>query len=192
MNEVTHILSAIERGDPRAGEQLLPLIYDELRKLAAQKLAQEAPGQTLQATALVHEAYLRLLPRAGDEAAAGKHWDNSRHFFAAAAEAMRRILLDRARDKRRLKRGGGWRRLNLEHIDLAVNEPSADVLLLDAALQKLAAEDAVCADLVKLRFFAGLTLEDAARALGISRRSADRYWAFARSWLYDELRREEE
>jgi len=190
MNDVTHILSAIERGDPRASEQLLPLIYNELRKLAAQKLAQEAPGQTLQATALVHEAYLRLLPR-GDTTA-GKHWDNSRHFFAAAAEAMRRILIDRARDKRRLKRGGGWRRLNLEQIDLSVNEPPADILLLDAALQKLAAEDAVCADLVKLRFFAGLTLEDAARALGISRRSADRYWAFARSWLYDELRREEE
>jgi RNA polymerase sigma factor (TIGR02999 family) len=188
MNEVTRILSAIERGDPQAGEQLLPLIYDELRKLAAQKLAQEAPGQTLQATALVHEAYLRLLPRAGDEAAAGKHWDSRWHFFAAAAEAMRRILLDRARDRHRLKRGGGWRRLNLEKIDLAVNEPSADILLLDAALQKLAAEDAVCAELVKLRFFAGLTLADTARALGISRRSADRYWAFARSWLYDEMR----
>jgi len=192
MNDVTHILSAIERGDPRAGEQLLPLIYDELRKLAAQKLAQEAPGQTLQATALVHEAYLRLLPRAGDDAATDKHWDSSRHFFAAAAEAMRRILIDRARDKRRLKRGGGWRRLNLEQIDLSVNEPPAEILLLDTALQKLAAEDAECADLVKLRFFAGLTLEDAAHALGISRRSADRYWAFARSWLYDELRREEE
>jgi len=192
MNDVTHILSAIERGDPRAGEQLLPLIYDELRKLAAQKLAQEAPGQTLQATALVHEAYLRLLPRAGDDAATDKHWDSSWHFFAAAAEAMRRILIDRARDKRRLKRGGGWRRLNLEQIDLSVNEPPAEILLLDTALQKLAAEDAECADLVKLRFFAGLTLEDAAHALGISRRSADRYWAFARSWLYDELRREEE
>jgi RNA polymerase sigma factor (TIGR02999 family) len=192
MKEVTHILSAIERGDPQAGEQLLPLVYDELRKLAAQKLAQEAPGQTLQATALVHEAYLRLLPRAGAGAAADKQWDSRRHFFAAAAEAMRRILLDRARDKRRRKRGGGWRRLNLDQIDLSVNEPSEDIVVLDQALEKLAREDAVCADLVKLRFFAGLTLEDAARALGIPRRSADRYWAFARSWLYDELRRDEE
>jgi len=187
MNDVTHILSAIERGDPRAGEQLLPLIYDELRKLAAQKLAQEAPGQTLQATALVHEAYLRLLPRAGDDAATDKHWDSSWHFFAAAAEAMRRILIDRARDKRRLKRGGGWRRLNLEQIDLSVNEPPAEILLLDTALQKLAAEDAECADLVKLRFFAGLTIEEAAKALDISTSTADNDWLYARSWLRLEM-----
>jgi RNA polymerase sigma factor (TIGR02999 family) len=186
MSEVTRLLSAIEQGDAHAAEQLLPLLYDELRKLAAQKLAQEAPGQTLQATALVHEAYIRLI--GGAKPAAGQVWDNRRHFFAAAAEAMRRILVDRARDKHRLKRGGGWRRLRLDRIDLPVNEPPEHLLALDEALQKLAQEDAVCADLVKLRFFAGLTLGEAACAVGIARRSADRYWAFARSWLYDELR----
>jgi RNA polymerase sigma factor (TIGR02999 family) len=187
MSEVTHILSAIEQGDPHAAAQLLPLVYDELRKLAVQKMAQEAPGQTLQATALVHEAYLRLVDT--DRA---QHWDSRRHFFAAAAEAMRRILLDRVRDKRRLKRGGGWRRLRLDHIDVPVDEPPDDLLALDEALQKLAQEDPLCADLVKLRFFTGLTLAEAASTLGIARRSADRYWAFARSWLYAELRQGEE
>jgi RNA polymerase sigma factor (TIGR02999 family) len=186
MSEVTRILSAIEQGDAGAAEQLLPLLYDELRKLAAQKLAKEAPGQTLQATALVHEAYVRLV--AGDSSVAARPWDSRRHFFAAAAEAMRRILIDRARDKHRVKRGGGWRRLRLDHLDLPVQEPPENLLDLDEALEKLAREDTVCAELVKLRFFAGLTLEDAANTLGIARRSADRYWAFARSWLYDELR----
>lgn len=187
MSEVTRILSAIEQGDPSAMEQLLPLFYDELRKLAAQKLAQEKPGQTLQATALVHEAYLRLV---GAECA--QHWDSRGHFFAAAAEAMRRILLDRARNKHRLKRGGGWRRLRLEQIDFALDEPPEELLALDEALEQLAREDPLCAELVKLRFFAGLTQDEAASALGIARRTADRYWAFARSWLYDVLRQGEE
>src|SRR5262249_49663971 len=183
MNDVTRILSAIEQGDPSAAEQLLPLLYDELRRLAAQRLREEKPGQTLQATALVHEAYLRLV---GTEQV--QHWDSRRHFFAAVAEAMRRILLDRARDKRRLKRGGNWRRLRLDDIDLSVAEPPDDLPALDEALEKLAREDPLCAELVKLRFFAGLTQEDAAATLGIARRTADRYWAFARSWLFDELR----
>jgi RNA polymerase sigma factor (TIGR02999 family) len=192
MSEVTRILSAIERGDPHAADLLLPLIYDELRKLATQKLAQERPGQTLQATALVHEAYLRLMVSDGRASAAGQQWDGSRHFFAAAAEAMRRILLDRARDKRRLKRGGGWQRLRLEKIDLALDEPSDDLIALDQALEKLTREDPLCAELVKLRFFAGLTLEETASTLRLSRRTADRYWAFARSWLYNELRKGDE
>jgi RNA polymerase sigma factor (TIGR02999 family) len=189
MSDLTQLLNAAAEGDARAAEQLLPLLYDALRTLAAQKLAQEAPGQTLQATALVHEAYLRLV--AGAQAAPGPSWDSRRHFYAAAAEAMRRILVDRARDKHRLKRGGGWRRLRLDHIDLPVQEPPECLLALDEALEKLAQEDAVCAELVKLRFFAGLTLQEAASALGIARRSADRYWAFARSWLYEELRASE-
>jgi RNA polymerase sigma factor (TIGR02999 family) len=194
MSEVTHILSAIEQGDPHAAERLLPLVYNELRRLAAVKLAQERPGQTLQATALVHEAYVRLVAPVrsglGQAAENGEgNWDSRRHFFAAAAEAMRRILLDRARDKRRLKRGGGWRRLRLDQIDLPVDESSDDVRALDEALAKLTQEDGLCAELVKLRFFAGLTQQEAAAVLGIARRSADRYWAFARSWLYDELRK---
>ena len=158
----------------------------------AHKLAQEAPGQTLQATALVHEAYLRLLGGDGEASGMRQTWDSHRHFFAAAAEAMRRILLDHARGKRRLKRAGGWRRLQLDQMDIPVGDLPDDLLDLDEALQKLAQEDALCADLVKLRFFAGLTMEEAARALGIARRSADRYWAFARSWLYDELRARDE
>jgi RNA polymerase sigma factor (TIGR02999 family) len=197
MSDVTRILSAIEQGDPNAAEQLFPLVYEELRKLAGAKLAQEASGQTLQPTALVHEAYLRLVAPAqplGEPAGESDEvrWDCRGHFFAAAAEAMRRILLDRARDKRRLKRGGGWRRLRLDQIDLAVDESADDILALDEALAKLAQEDSLCAELVKLRFFAGLTQEKAANALGIARRSADRYWAFARSWLYDELRNADE
>jgi RNA polymerase sigma factor (TIGR02999 family) len=187
MSEVTRILSALEQGDPHAAGQLLPLVYEELRKLAAQKMAQEAPCQTLQPTALVHEAYLRLIGPGAEQ-----HWDNRRHFFAAAAEAIRRILLDRARDKRRLKRGGGWRRLCLDQIDLSLDDPPDDLAALDEALEKLAQEDALCAELVKLRFFAGLTLEAAASTLGIARRTADRFWAFARSWLYEELRKGEE
>jgi RNA polymerase sigma factor (TIGR02999 family) len=187
MNEVTRVLSAIEGGDPHAAEQLLPLVYQELRRLAAQKLAQEKPGQTLQATALVHEAYLRLV-----DVEKARHWDSRRHFFAAAAEAMRRILMNRARDRRRLKRGGGWRRLHLDQIDLSVAEPPDEFPILNDALDKLAQEDPACAELVKLRFFAGLTLDEAAKTLGVVRRTADRYWAFARAWLYAELRKGEE
>jgi RNA polymerase sigma factor (TIGR02999 family) len=187
MNEVTRILAAAEQGDAHAAEQLLPLVYDELRQLAAQKFAQEQPGQTLQATALVHEAYLRLV--AGDVA---QPWESRRHFFAAAAEAMRRILIDRARDKRRFKRGGGWRRLHLDDIDPAMEQSPDDLLALDEALAKLAQEDPVCAELVKLRLFTGLTLGEAAETLGIARRTADRYWAFARSWLYDALSQEDQ
>jgi RNA polymerase sigma factor (TIGR02999 family) len=187
MFDVTRILSAIEQGDPHATEQLLPLVYEELRQLAAQKIAQEKSGQTLDATALVHEAYVRLV-----DVEKAQPWDSRRHFFAAAAEAMRRILLDRARDKRRLKRGGGWRRLRLDKIDFPVENPPDDVLALDEALQKLAQEDPLCAELVKLRFFAGLTLHEAGDTLGLARRTADRYWAFARSWLYDELRKGDE
>jgi RNA polymerase sigma factor (TIGR02999 family) len=192
MNEVTRILSAMERGDPQAARQLLPLVYDELRQLAAQKLAHEAPGQTLQATALVHEAYLRLVANEGEKGDSGEHWDSRRHFFAAAAEAMRRILINRARDKRRLKRGGAWRRLRLDQVDQPVEEAPDDLLALDEALEKLGREDPACAELVKLRFFAGLSLAEAAKTLGIARRTADRSWAFARSWLYDVLRQDEE
>jgi RNA polymerase sigma factor (TIGR02999 family) len=187
MTEVTRILSAIEAGDPSAAEQLLPLVYDELRKLAAQKLAHEKPGQTLDATALVHEAYLRLV-----DPVTTQRWDSRGHFFAAAAEAMRRILVNRVRDRRRLKRGGGWRRLRLEQLDLSLAEPPDELLDLSEALDKLAQEDPACAELVKLRFFAGLTLDEAAQALGVVRRTADRYWAFARSWLYAALRKGEE
>jgi RNA polymerase sigma factor (TIGR02999 family) len=194
MSEVTRILSAIELGDPHAAEQLLPLVYDELRNLAAQKLAEEKPGQTLQPTALVHEAYLRMVrPASGSrDPPDEQHWDGRRHFFAAAAEAMRRILINRARDRGRLKRGGGWRRLHLDHIDLSVAEPPDELLLLNEALDNLAQEDPACAELVKLRFFAGLTLDEAADVLGVVRRTADRYWAFARSWLYAALRKDEE
>jgi RNA polymerase sigma factor (TIGR02999 family) len=194
MNEVTRILAAIEKGDPSVAEQLLPLVYDELRELAAQKLAQEKSGQTLQATALVHEAYLRLVKPANGsrDPPEKKHWDGRRHFFAAAAEAMRRILINRARDRGRLKRGGGWRRLHLDHIDLSVAEPPYELLILNDALDKLAQEDPDCAELVKLRFFAGLTLDEAATTMGVVRRTADRYWAFARSWLYSAMSKGEE
>jgi RNA polymerase sigma factor (TIGR02999 family) len=179
MNEVTRILSAIEQGDPQAAAQLLPLVYDELRKLAAQKLAQEELGQTLQATALVHEAYVRLVN--ADEA---KDWDGRRHFFAAAAEAMRRILIDRARHKQSLKAGGGRRRLDLDDIEPALGEEDGDRLLaLDEALRQLEAEDLRKAELVKLRFFAGLTAEQTAAALGVSLSTVEKDWAYARSWL---------
>jgi RNA polymerase sigma factor (TIGR02999 family) len=193
VDAITQALGAIERGDPQAAEQLLPLVYDELRKLAAQRLAQEAPGQTLQATALVHEAYLRLVTPAGASRgpAEAQRWDGRRHFFAAAAEAMRRILINRARDRGRLKRSGGWRRLRLEDVNLSLAEPPDDLLDLNDALDRLAQVDPACAELVKLRLFAGLTLDEAAETLGVVRRTADRYWAFARSWLYAALRKGE-
>jgi RNA polymerase sigma factor (TIGR02999 family) len=177
MNDVTRILSAVAHGDARAAEQLLPLVYDELRKLAARRLARENPGQTLQATALVHEAYLRLV---GPQ---DPGWDGRGHFFAAAAEAMRRILIDRARDRKRLKRGGGRRRVQIDLDNLLAEPPGDDVLALDEALTALAREDPEAAGLVKLRAFAGLTLAQAAEALGIGRRTADRDWAYARAWL---------
>ena len=182
MNDVTHILSAIEHGDPHAAEQLLPLVYHELRKLAAQKLAQEKPGQTLQATALVHEAYLRLVDV--DQA---QHWHSRRHFFAAAAEAMRRILVERARHKQTDKHGGQMQRIDLDQVEAVAHARSTDLVALDEALTKLAAEDPVKAQLVTLRYFAGLSVQEAAQALGISRATADRYWSYARTWLYCEL-----
>jgi RNA polymerase sigma factor (TIGR02999 family) len=183
MNDVTRILSAIERGDPKAPEQLLPLVYDELRKLAAQWLARESPGQTLQATALVHEAYLRLI---GSETEAPS-WTGRGHFFSAAAEAMRRILIENARRKRAMKHGGDLQRVDLDGVDVPQDAPSEDILAVDEALSRLAAEDPTKAELVKLRYFGGLSVEDAGRVLGISRATADRYWAFARVWLYSEL-----
>jgi RNA polymerase sigma factor (TIGR02999 family) len=186
MTEVTQILSAMRDGDAKAGARLWPVVYAELRQLAARQVAAEAPGQTLQPTALVHEAYLRLV--GSDQPA----WDCRAHFFAAAAEAMRRILLNRARDRHRLKRGGGRKRLDLDAIQLAADTPDQDLLALDEALGRLAQEDALCADLVKLRFFAGLTQTEAAKALGLARRTADRCWAFARAWLGDALREPDE
>jgi RNA polymerase sigma factor (TIGR02999 family) len=180
MSDVTRILSAIEQGDPHAAEELLPLVYDELRQLAAQKLAQEKPGQTLQATALVHEAYLRLV---GDQ-----HFDNRGHFFAAAAEAMRRILVDAARTRSARKRGGAWKRIDLNSVDLAGRTASDDLLELDDTLDKLARHDPTASQLVKLRFFAGLSIDQAGAMLGLSRTAAYERWAFARAWLYSELK----
>ena len=185
MTDVTRILLDIEQGDPKAAGQLWPLVYDELRKLAAQKLAQEKPGQTLQATALVHEAYLRLV--GGDQP---RDWDGRRHFFAAAAEAMRRILINRARDKRRQKRGGSLQRVDLDRLLVADQASDEELVAIDDALLELARRNAPCAELVKLRFFTGLTLDEAAAAMGIARRTANRYWAFARAWLFDALRPE--
>jgi RNA polymerase sigma factor (TIGR02999 family) len=183
MSDVTRILSQIEQGDPQAAEKLLPLVYDELRKLAAVRLAQEKPGQTLQATALVHEAYVRLV--GGDNS---QQWDNRGHFFAAAAEAMRRILLNRARDKKRVKRGGERQRVDLDRIEIALNTNDEQLIALDTALTQLAADDPDAARLVNLRFFAGLPLKDVAVSLGLSLRTAERQWAYARAWLYDFLR----
>jgi RNA polymerase sigma factor (TIGR02999 family) len=182
MSEVTRILSAIEQGDPHAAGQLLPLVYDELRKLAAQKLGQEKPGQTLQATALVHEAYLRLM-----ESEQPADWDGRGHFFAAAAEAMRRILIDRARHKATAKRGGELRRIDLEQVSAIEDGREAELLALDDALSEFERHDPQAARLVKLRYFAGLTHQEAAEALGISRRAADRLWTLARAWLYQHL-----
>jgi len=183
MSEVTQILHAIEQGDPSAAEQLLPLVYDELRKLAAHRLAHQARGQTLQPTALVHEAYLRLV---GDPE--GSDWDSRGHFFAAAAEAMRRILVENARRKGRRKRGGGLTRRDLDAAEqVTVPEVREDLLALDEALTKLTSADPQAAQLVQLRYFAGLSIPEAARALGVSSRTADRLWAFARAWLLREL-----
>ena len=182
MNDVTRILSAIERGEEQAAGQLLPLVYDELRRLAARKLAREKPGQTLQATALVHEAYLRLV-----DTERAQCWSSRRHFFSAAAEAMRRILIDSARRKRRPKHGGDRHRLDLDDAGDAIAPPVADLLALDEALEKLAAEDKDSADLVKLRYFAGLSLAAAAEALGLPARTAGRRWAYARAWLSEEI-----
>ena len=181
MGDVTQILNAIERGDTKAADELLPLVYEELRLLAARKLSAEKPGQTLQGTALVHEAYLRLV---GDGA---PHWAGRAHFFGAAAEAMRRILIERARRKQRLKRGAGQNRIELDDLDLAVEGPGDDLLALDEAISQLAAVDKTKANLVKLRYFAGLTLEQAAEILGLSPTTAKRYWTYARAWLYRAL-----
>ena len=180
---MTQVLAQIESGDPQAAEQLLPLVYEELRKLAATRLVQEKPGQTLQPTALVHEAYLRLLGPAGVD----MQWNNRGHFFAAAAEAMRRILVESARRKSRIKHGGERRRVDLDSASAASDAPSIDLLALDEALTKLARNEPIKAELVKLRFFAGLTMPEAAAALDISLATAERHWTFARSWLYMQL-----
>lgn len=182
MNDITRILSAIEQGEPHAAEQLLPLVYDELRQLAAAKLAHERPGQTLDATALVHEAYLRLV-----DAETAAHWNGRGHFFAAAAEAMRRILIDAARKKGSEKRGGKYRRVPLDEASLAADMAPDDLLALDEALTALAQVDASAAEVVRLRCFAGLSAEDAAQVLGIAPRTAYRLWAFGRAWLFSRL-----
>ena len=182
MTDITHILSKLENGDASSTEELLPLVYGELKRLAAARLANEKAGQTLQATALVHEAWLRLTGGSSPE-----KWNSRGHFFSAAAEAMRRILINRARDKQRQKRGGGRRRIELDEIQLALDTPSDQLLALDEAMQHLATEDSDSAQLVNLRFFGGLSHGEAAEAMGISRRTADRYWAYARAWLVTEL-----
>ena len=182
MSDVTRILSAIESGDPHAANQLLPLVYDELRKLAAQKLADEAPGQTLQATALVHEAYLRLV-----DTEKTQHWNSRGHFFAAAAEAMRRILVENARRKKRLKHGGHCARAEVELASLPTHMSSDELVALDEALQMLNLQDPVKAQLVTLRYFGGMTIEQAADVLSISRVTATRYWTYARAWLHQQI-----
>jgi RNA polymerase sigma factor (TIGR02999 family) len=182
MSDVTRILNAIERGDAKATDELLPLVYEELRLLAAQKLSHESPGQTLQATALVHEAYLRLVGNASPS------WENRGHFFAAAAEAMRRILVEHARRKQRLRHGGQRLRVDLDEAEVSVELPPDDLLALDEALTKLATMDPTKSDLVKLRYFAGLSIEQAATLLGISEPTAKRYWRYTRAWLFREIR----
>jgi len=185
MTDVTRILNAIEQGQAGAADELLPLVYEELRLLAAQKLSQEKPGQTLQATALVHEAYIRLV---GDESAS---WDNRGHFFSAAAEAMRRILVENARHKQSIRRGGDCTKVDLSEAFLAIQEPQDDILTVNEALDKLTNEDARLAEVVKLRYFAGLTLDQIAAIMGIGRRTVDRYWALGRAWLYREITQQE-
>ena len=182
MSDVTQILSQIEDGDPSAAEQLLPLIYDELRKLAAARLTQEKPGQTLQATALVHEAYVRLV-----DVERAQHWNSRGHFFGAAAEAMRRILVENARRKRELKHGGGLHRVSLEHAEPVTNTSPEQLVALSDALSHLEQDDPAAADVFKLRYFAGLTIEQAAESLGVSRATAYRHWTFARAWLQSQL-----
>jgi len=182
MSDVTRILSQIEAGDPAAAEELLPLVYDELRKLAAVRLAQEKPGQTLQATALVHDAYIRLV-----DVAKAQHWDSRRHFFSAAAESMRRLLVERARRKGRLKRGGQQNRIPLEEVDIAIEDTRLDVLALDEALSKLAAQSPEQAEIVQLRFFAGLSHEEVAEMLGVSTITVKRHWRYARVWLLQQM-----
>ena len=182
MTDITLLLQAAQTGDPQAAEQLLPLVYDELRRLAGHRLAHEAPGQTLQPTALVHEVYLRLV---GDKG--GATWDGRGHFFAAAAEAMRRILVENARRKSRLKHGGDRMRLPLEEAELLAPQPREDLLALDEALTELAVTDRAAAELVQLRYFGGLSIPDAARILGVSTRTAERLWTFARAWLRDKV-----
>jgi RNA polymerase sigma factor (TIGR02999 family) len=187
MDEVSKVLDRMQKGEPAAAEALLPLVYAELRKLAAARLAREAPGNTLDATALVHEVYLRLVATPLGERGAESGWDNRGHFFAAAATAMRRILIDRARRKQRQIHGGGWRRQELRPDLVAAAVPNEDLLALDVALAKLAEEDAVKARLIELRYFAGLTGDQAAQVLGISPKTADRYWTYARAWLRREM-----
>jgi RNA polymerase sigma factor (TIGR02999 family) len=182
LSEVTRIIEAIDAGDATAASQLLPIVYDELRRLATQRLSQERPGQTLQATALVHEAYLRLV-----DAENAPHWQNQAHFFAAAAEAMRRILVENARRKRRVKHGGDFHRVKLADCDLATPMTNERILAVDEALDRLAAEDPAAAQLVKLRFFAGFSIPEAARILGVSRTTAYEQWAYARAWLQCEV-----
>ena len=182
MSDVTHILSQIESGDPSAANALLPLVYDELRKLAAAKLAHEKPGQTLQATALVHDAYIRLV-----DVEKAQHWDSRGHFFSAAAEAMRRILVDRAREKGSEKRGGKIERVDLDALSLATTLTPDQILMTDDALNKLSLDDPTAAQLVQLRYFAGLTVDEAGQAIGISTTTAYRHWNYARVWLYREL-----
>ncbi len=183
MSEITRILSAIGQGEPHAADQLLPVVYDELRRLAARQLAREAPGQTLEATALVHEAYLRLVGADAD-----RPWHNRGHFFAAAAEAMRRILIEQARRKRRLRHGGGRLRLDLERVEALEQTDSEQLLAINEALDQLAVEEPAVVDVVKLRYFAGLTLEEAAHALQLSLRTVNRHWAYAKAWLFAHLR----
>lgn len=187
MSDVTAILNQIEHGDPSAAEQLLPLVYDELRKLAAVKLAQEKPGQTLQATALVHDAWLRLVASPGRESGGAPRFNSRGHFFGAAAEAMRRILVESARHKQSLKGGRDWQRAELSDVELTTRQPSIDVLALNEALDKLEAKDARKAALVKLRYFAGLTNQESAAVLGVSTATADNDWAYAKCWLRREL-----
>lgn len=181
MSDVTQVLHAIEQGDPKAADELLPLVYEELRKLAAAKMAREAPGQTLQPTALVHEAWLRL---AGPESS---RWDSRAHFFGAAAEAMRRILIDKARRKQALRHGAGQQRLDIQDIEIAAPGPDDQLLAMNEALDRLAAQDKPKAELVKLRYFAGLSIEEAAGVLNISEATAKRWWAYARAWLFAEI-----
>jgi RNA polymerase sigma factor (TIGR02999 family) len=188
MNPVTQLLNAIHQGDPHAADELLPLVYDELHQLAAAKLGRESPGQTLQATALVHEAYLRLVASPGRESGEEPAWDGRGHFFAAAAEAMRRILVEQARRKKRLKRGGDRERQELDPSEIAAPEVSEDLLALDEALERFTAVDPMAAELVKLRYFAGMTIPEAAELLGVSPRTADAWWAYARAWLHATIR----